>query len=163
MKSRAAPNIPAVVVAVCLVVPATACRTDDILSSHIRFSQYWIVSDVDDGNGSYASADPVVVPATTKLGVPLPVTIYSFSGGCTAATDSVNVSMHGDTALLIPYDHVLGSLKPNTACPADLRWGSRLVQITFAQAGPATVVVRGWRNGPPAGLFDLTRSVMVNP
>lgn len=148
---------------VCMAVWGAACRTDDILSTHIQFSQYWIVSDVDDGNGAYAAADPVVVPTTATVGVPFSVRIYSFSGGCTSATDSVSVSIQGTSALLIPYDHVLGSLKPNSACTADLRWGSRVVQITFAQAGPATIVVRGWRSGPPAGLFDLSRSTMVNP
>ena len=162
MKTRAELVVPAAVVAACLGVPMSACRTDDgLLSTHIGFSAAWVVSDIDDGNGFYASADPVVVPAVANLGVPFPVTIYSFSGGCTWATDSVSVSMRGDTALLIPYDHVIGSL--HSACPADLRESSRNVQISFAQTGPATIVVRGWRNGPPAGLFDLTRSTMVNP
>ncbi len=141
------------------------------MSTHVRFSERWVVSILDEGNGWYANAEfgtdttPVVSPDTVTRGVPFPVKIYTFSGGCTQATDSVNVTMNGSTVLLIPFDHFNRPLREAVACPAVLWADVRTVRLTLTLPGPATIEVRGWRTGDPSGstLITLTKSVVVNP
>ena len=173
MSTRARLAFSPFTITLCLSVGSAACRTDDVLlSTHIGFTDNWVVAVLDEGSGWFANAEayppdtaPVILPISVSRGVPFPVKIYSFSGGCTWATDSVYVSVQADTALLIPYDRLYAPAKPGVpfACTADLRFGVRTVQVTLTQAGVTTVQVRGWSNGPPQGLITLSRSVTVSP
>jgi hypothetical protein len=151
------------------VVSLAGCHDGDVMSARVGFSERWVVATLDEGNGWYANEQflgdttPVVVPDTVPRGLPFPVKIYTWSGGCTSFTDSVNIETSGDTALLIPFDHVYSPVGGRFACLSILYQNVRTTQLAFSQAGQARIEIRGWKNGPPNGLITLAKVVVVSP
>ncbi|HUL50463.1 MAG TPA: hypothetical protein VLT79_10660 [Gemmatimonadales bacterium] len=75
----------------------------------------------------------------------------------------MSVTMAGNHALLIPYDHVTG-VHPGQAvfCPADYSIHVRTVQLAFTAPGSSVVEVRGWRGYPPV-LASRAKVLLVIP
>ncbi|HEU4562711.1 MAG TPA: hypothetical protein VFS20_33080 [Longimicrobium sp.] len=105
-------------------------------------------------------ADPVriVAPATVQAGVPFTVQVTTYGGGCVTQGDT-EAAVTGSEAQVTVYDMVYEP-RPNEGCTMELRMFEHTATLQFAQAGPATLRVRGWKE--PAGQeITLTRQIVV--
>ncbi len=80
-------------------------------------------------------------PETVQAGVPFDITVRTIGGGCTEA-DGVEREVSERLAVLKPFDltTVPGN---NSACPAIVTRPEHTAQITFEEAGSATIRVEG--------------------
>lgn len=78
-------------------------------------------------------------PDTVYSGVPFPVSVSTFGGGCTRK-GKTTVQFQGRTATLVPMDrHLITS----DACATYLAEFTHEVEVVFEGEGPAIVAVRG--------------------
>ena len=105
--------------------------------------------------------DPVVVevPATATAGVPFPVTVHSYGGGCVRQGDT-RVQVRGAVADVTP--RVVEHRGQNVVCTRELRIYLHEAAVRFDAPGTATVRVHGLRH-PAAEPITVTRTVRVQP
>ena len=103
--------------------------------------------------------DPVLIeaPARTTVGTPTDVYVTTYEGGCNRE-DVVASEVIGMRALVVPYRLV--PTDPNVVCTAELLITRRLVRLTFASTGSATIRVIG-REEPGSRLFAVERRIVV--
>ena len=90
--------------------------------------------------------------------MPATVEITTYSGGC-ITEDTTAATATGAIAEVVPYQRVY-TPRANEGCTDELRVARRTVNLVFAAAGPAQVVVIG-RLSPTDSLVQLTRSITV--
>jgi hypothetical protein len=91
---------------------------------------------------SVGSPPVVTVPAEGAVGVPIPIIVETFGGGCVRQGDTES-NVSGLAANVTPYDSVVVHLPSHMACTDDLRRYTHHASLTFAAAGSATVRVHG--------------------
>ena len=103
-------------------------------------------------------SDPAVVdvPAAAAVGVPLPVAVTTYGGGC-VGEDTTVTFVEGLRADVVPYQRVITG---NIGCTLELRITKRQIAIVFPAAGRATVRVIG-RASPGDSLVVVERGVTV--
>ena len=110
----------------------------------------------------FGDTGAIIAPDTIKQDSSFSVSIETFWSGC-HTPDTVNVTTNGSVAVLTPYD----DYSAGHACTDELDEGSRVVEVHFAQAGPAEVQVRGANAimgpGTPVTWVVLTDSLTVLP
>jgi hypothetical protein len=102
------------------------------------------------------SAQVIDAPAEASLGQPFSVTVSTFGNSCVTA-DGADVTIDGLVATITPYDVIATGV----TCLDYLKAYPRAVQLSFGQAGAATVRVKG-RSDYQTGLVTVDRSVVVN-
>lgn len=104
--------------------------------------------------------DPVriVAPATVHAGVPFTVQVITYGGGCVTQGDT-EAAVTGSEAQVTVYDWVVDP-GPNGACTLELRMFEHTATLQFAQAGAATLRVRGWEE-PGRQEITVTRQIVV--
>ena len=105
-------------------------------------------------------SDPVwiVAPASVQAGVPFTVQVITYGGGCVTQGDT-EAAVTGSEAQVTVYDWVTEP-GPNEACTLELRWFEHTATLQFAQAGAATLRVRGWER-PAQQEITVTRQIVV--
>jgi len=103
-------------------------------------------------------ASGIVVPSAAKAGLPLQVTVTTYSGGC-ISEDTTAVAMHPHSADVVPYQRWYQP-KQNEGCTMELRVDRRQVDVVFDQPGIATVRVFG-RGAPDGSVVTVSRQVFV--
>ncbi|MFQ5691163.1 MAG: hypothetical protein ACE5HQ_12935 [Gemmatimonadota bacterium] len=103
--------------------------------------------------------DPVKValPEVVSRNVGFDVVVRTYGGGCTERGDT-KVTVKGLSATVVPFDFEL--VGPTLNCPDILRSLTHAVELRFAQAGLARVVVRGWSE-LQQDTIDVERTVLV--
>ena len=99
---------------------------------------------------------PQVIDAPTEasLGQSFSVTVSTFGNSCVTAAGA-DVTIDGLVATITPYDVVVGGV-----CLEYLKAYPRVVQLSFGQAGAATIRVNG-RSDYQLGLVTVERSLVV--
>ena len=101
---------------------------------------------------------PVVVPDTVARAAAFPVRVTTYAGSCFEAGPTV-VEVAGLRATVTPYDYEVEGWP--WGCDTDeLQVFTHSAQVSFAQAGVATVVVRGLRK-PEHDTITVTRTVVI--
>ena len=105
----------------------------------------------------------IEAPDTVQLGVAFAAVINSFGSSSCTTPDGVRLTLEPSEARVIPYDRV-----PNggdIACTADISPIPHPVELQFAVAGAATIVVEGVVALPAGGLGrgTVTKNVVVLP
>jgi hypothetical protein len=105
--------------------------------------------------------DPIVIeiPSTVSRGTDFEVRVRTYGGGCIDEGDT-EVTMAESHAELRPFDIFVTHLPPNVACPDVLRVYVHRATLRFAQAGTATVRVRG-RSVPGDEVIVVERQLTV--
>jgi len=101
----------------------------------------------------------VTAPAEGAVGVPIPVTVITWGGGC-ARQGPTEAHVTALTADVTPYDSVYVALPPNMACTADLRSYTHTATVAFAAAGVAVLRVHGWSE-PAKAMIVVERTVQI--
>lgn len=100
----------------------------------------------------------VTMPGEATVGVPFLVQATTFGGGCERAGET-RAATAGLTATVTVFDEQGRGTRME--CTADvLHFFAHETTITFAEAGPATVEVRG-RREPGGEPFTVVRQVLV--
>ena len=94
-------------------------------------------------------------PAEASSGQFFTVTISTFGNSCVTAAGA-DVTIDGLVATITPYDVVAAG----GYCLDYLKANPRAVQLSFAQAGAATVRVKG-RSDYQSGLVTVERALVV--
>jgi hypothetical protein len=97
----------------------------------------------------------IEAPAEASSGQSFTVTISTFGNSCVAAAGA-DVTIDGLVATITPYDVVAAK----GWCLDYLKAYPRAVQLSFAQAGAATIRVNG-RSDYQSGLVTVERSLVV--
>ena len=130
-----------------LVVVSIACHTSP-LESRTR-----VIGIIDVGQTSQQVLD---APVGASVGQSFSVTVSTFGDSCVSA-DGADVTVNGLVATITPYDIVASGI----TCLDYLKAYPRVVQVTFKQAGAATIRVNGRSDSQP-GLVTVERAVVVN-
>ena len=107
---------------------------------------------------SIGDANGVAVPSLAHAGVPLQVTVTTYSGGC-ITEDTTVVAMETHSADIVPFQHWYQP-KQNEGCTMELRVNKRQVELVFTQPGVASVRIYG-RGQPDGGVITVVREVRV--
>jgi hypothetical protein len=107
------------------------------------------------------SSAAVTVPGMARVGQPVTVVVTTTGASdCTRAAGAT-VEVNGLVADIVPLDEEpYGS---GVGCHRDLVAVPRPAQVTFLVPGEGVVRVTGFRNGAPAGLFTVERTIRVEP
>lgn len=97
----------------------------------------------------------IEAPAETSLGQSFSVTVSTFGNSCVTAAGA-EVTIDGLVATIIPYDVVVAGV----SCLEYLTAYPRVLQLSFGQAGAATIRVKGRSDYQP-GLVSVERSLVV--
>ena len=94
-------------------------------------------------------ADPLhlEIPAVVTAGEPATIAIRTYGNGCVRHGEVTLVSVTGMTAIVEPYDSVVVEAPGNYGCTDQLRTFTHTADITFPQAGDATLQVIGMVGG----------------
>ncbi|CAA9321976.1 MAG: hypothetical protein AVDCRST_MAG40-1506 [uncultured Gemmatimonadaceae bacterium] len=105
----------------------------------------------------YNTDDPrITVPATAERGVPFPVSVVTYGGGC-YRPDDTEVRVVGPAVVEVaPYDFE----RPGAVCTLILKASTHTASVRFDAAGPAVVRIRG-RQRPGDGELVVEREVLV--
>ena len=138
--------------AVPLILIALACSPP--ASSSIPEPKWVRVVGVIDSGGQLG---PLVVPSTANAGVPFDITIATYGGSGCIHPDQSEISYHGSSVAITPYD----SMAVDPPCLPDWHRYARTVQLTFGASGPVTVSLRG--RGPGSQKLIVEHVVSVLP
>lgn len=109
------------------------------------------------GNIGGQSATQVIdAPASASAGQSFNVTVSTFGNSCVKAAGA-DVRVEGLVATITPYDVVATGV----TCLDYSKAYPRVVPLSFAQAGAATIRVQGRSDSQP-GLVTVERSLTVN-
>jgi hypothetical protein len=97
----------------------------------------------------------IEAPAEASSGQSFTVTVYTFGNSCIKAAGA-EVAIDGLVATITPYDFVTS----DGVCLDYLKAYPRAVQLSFAQAGPATIRVKGLSDSQP-GFVTVEHSLVV--
>jgi hypothetical protein len=100
----------------------------------------------------------VTSPDTVTAGVPFPVTIVTYGGGCILLGETA-VAVSGLFAELRPFEWFV-TPSANVACTDDIRRLEHTATVTFPTAGRATLRVLG-RQLPDEGTVSVERAIVV--
>jgi hypothetical protein len=139
---RFARSIPIV-----LAVLSIACHSSP-LESGTR-----VIGLIDAGQ---TSAQVIDAPAEATLGQSFSVTVSTFGNSCVTAAGA-DVTIDGLVATITPYDVVVTGV----TCLDYSKAYPRVLQLSFGQAGTATIRVKGRSDYQP-GLVTVERSLVVN-
>jgi hypothetical protein len=98
----------------------------------------------------------IEAPAEASVGQSFSVTVSTFGNSCVTAAGA-DVTIDGLVATITPYDVVVTGVW----CLDYLKGYPRVVQVSFGQAGAATIRVKGRSDYQP-GLVTVERSLVVN-
>lgn len=105
----------------------------------------------------YNADDPrISVPATAERGVPFPVSVVTYGGGCYRAADTEARVIGPSVVEVAPYDFE----RPGAVCTLILMSSTHTASVRFDAAGPAVVRIRG-RQRPGNGELVVEREVLV--
>lgn len=93
----------------------------------------------------------VTAPATATVNTPFEISISTFGSGC-ERSGGANVRITGLQADVEVYDYTTRNLE--TPCTQELKRLSRSVNLQFAEAGEARIIVHGVRVGPETSSMD---------
>ena len=133
---------------IALAVLSVACHSSPIGPGAGR-----VVGTIDAGQSFPQVID---APAQASLGQSFSVTVFTFGNSCVRAAGA-DVTIDGLVATITPYDVVMTGV----TCLEYLKGYPRVVQLSFGQAGTATIRVKGRRDYQP-GLVTVERSLVVN-
>jgi len=131
---------------IALAVLSVACHSSPIGPGAGR-----VVGIIDAGQSFPQVID---APAQASLGQSFSVTVSTFGNSCVTAAGA-DVTIDGLVATITPYDVVVGGV-----CLEYLKAYPRVVQLSFGQAGAATIRVNG-RSDYQLGLVTVERSLVV--
>lgn len=104
----------------------------------------------------FGDGPDIGVPATARVGEPIPITVTTYGGGC-IREDTTIVVIDSLTAYVTPYQRI--PTAPET-CTAELNTNRRSLLVAFAVRGRATVKIRG-RAVPGDTVIGLLRRILV--
>jgi len=90
----------------------------------------------------YGDTGAVTLPNSARVGVPLPVTVTSFGGGCITKGET-DVMVTGLLAEVRPYRYEVVRLPLHSACTGELRLFLHVTQVQFDAPGDARIRVVG--------------------
>lgn len=100
--------------------------------------------------------DVVTLPTTAKAGQAFQITITSFGGGC-ESVGGADVKVEGMTATIDVYDMTVAG--PAVSCTMELKRLPRTVDVTFAEAGNATIKINGIKSDGSPVTIEKTITV----
>lgn len=105
----------------------------------------------------YSEPVEIDVPHTVQAGVPFPVQVRTYGGGCERIGPTEVTSRDGG-ALVVPRDFT--TTGPGIACADVLKWFDHEAQVVLQTPGSSTVTIRG-RVEPDDRIEDFVRTVVV--
>lgn len=130
-----------------LAVLSIACD-----SSPLELPAERVVGTIDAG---VTGQQVIEAPTEASPGQSFAVTVSTFGNSCVTAAGA-DVTIDGLVATITPYDVVVSGV----TCLDYLKAYPRVLQLSFAQAGAATIRVKG-RSEQQPGLVTVERSLVV--